>query len=298
MRSYPLPGPAPRGRGYPGRMSTDNPSGAGPSAAGPSAEDPSAASPSAGDPGVAGLCAEIERRLREAGTPARAVGAKAYLKSSMEFAGVTLPVIRRMVSDVTRGRSLSGKDVRGLAEELWNRPLFECRVVALLLLTKHAGELRAGDAALVERLIREAGTWALVDDLAGKVMGSLVERYSELGATLDRWADDDDFWIRRSALLALLGPLRRGEGDFDRFGRYADSMLAEREFFIRKAIGWVLRDTARRRPELVADWLAPRAARASGVTMREAVKPLPPETARVLMAAYAAGRKRPPGAAR
>jgi 3-methyladenine DNA glycosylase AlkD len=75
-------------------------------------------------------------------------------------------------------------------------------------------------------------------------------------------------------------------------------MLAEQEFFIRKAIGWVLRDTARRRPDLVADWLAPRAARASGVTMREAVKPLPPETARVLMAAYAAGRKRPPGAAR
>jgi 3-methyladenine DNA glycosylase AlkD len=274
-------------------MPTVNPGVAGPGVAGPGVGDPGV-----GDPCLGDLCAEIERRLREAGTPARAVGAKAYLKSSMEFAGVTLPVIRRIVSDVTRGRSLSREDVRGLAEELWNRPLFECRVVALILLTRHAGELRAGDAVLVERLIRQAGTWALVDDLAGKVMGSLVERYSELGATLDRWADDDDFWIRRSALLALLGPLRRGEGDFDRFGRYADSMLAEREFFIRKAIGWVLRDTGRRRPELVADWLAPRAARASGVTMREAVKPLPPATAQALLAAYAVGRKRPAGAAR
>jgi len=84
----------------------------------------------AGDPCLGDLCAEIERRLREAGTPARAVGAKAYLKSSMEFAGVTLPVIRRIVSDVTRGRSLSRENVRGLAEELWNRPLFECRLVA------------------------------------------------------------------------------------------------------------------------------------------------------------------------
>jgi 3-methyladenine DNA glycosylase AlkD len=51
-------------------------------------------------------------------------------------------------------------------------------------------------------------------------------------------------------------------------------MLDEREFFIRKAIGWVLRDTGRRRPDLVFEWLFPRAGRASGVTLREAIKPL------------------------
>jgi 3-methyladenine DNA glycosylase AlkD len=258
---------------------------------------------STGDPGaggldVGGLAAEIERRLREAGTPARAAAEKAYLKSSREFAGTSLPQTRRIVSEVTRGHSLPREDVLGLAGALWNRRMHECRSAALILLVSHADDLLARDAALVERLIRESGTWALVDDLAGKVMGRLVERHSELGATLDRWASDGDFWIRRSALLALLGPLRRGEGDFDRFGRYADSMLAEREFFIRKAIGWVLRDTGRRRPDLVAGWLAPRAARASGVTMREAVKPLPPAVAQTLMAAYAASRMRPAGKAR
>jgi 3-methyladenine DNA glycosylase AlkD len=61
------------------------------------------------------------------------------------------------------------------------------------------------------------------------------------------------------------------------FARYADGMLSEREFFIRKAIGWVLRETGKKRPELVAAWLAPRAHRASGLTVREAVKYLPPE---------------------
>lgn len=108
-------------------------------------------------------------------------------------------------------------------------------------------------------------------------MGSLVERHPETAAVLDRWADDDDFWIRRSALLVLLGPLRKGKGDFERFGRYADSMLDEKEFFIRKAIGWVLRDTAKKRPDLVLEWLLPRAGRASGVTIREAIKPLSEE---------------------
>ena len=62
----------------------------------------------------------------------------------------------------------------------------------------------------------------------------------------------------------------------------------EREFFIRKAIGWVLRDTGRRRPDLVAAWLEPRIGQVSGVTLREAVKPLPPETAARLLAAYRA----------
>lgn len=88
---------------------------------------------------------------------------------------------------------------------------------------------------------------------------------------------------RRSVLLVLPGPLRRGEGDFPRFSRYADAMLDEREFFIRKAIGWVLREVGKTRPRLVSDWLLPRASRASGVTMREAVKYLPaPQRQRLL----------------
>ena len=127
---------------------------------------------------------------------------------------------------------------------------------------------------LLERLLRESRTWALVDGLAGSVVGSLVERAPTAAAALDRWAVDGDFWIRRSALLALLVPLRGGAGDFDRFGRYAEAMLDEKEFFIRKAIGWVLRDTGRKRPDMVFGWLLPRAARASGVTLREACKPL------------------------
>ncbi len=102
---------------------------------------------------------------------------------------------------------------------------------------------------------------------------------------LDRWAVDDDFWLRRSALLALLLALRRGAGDFPRFSRYADMMLEEKEFFIRKAIGWALRDTARKRPAMVYEWLLPRVALLSGVTLREAVKPLSEAQRAVLLAA-------------
>lgn len=142
------------------------------------------------------------------------------------------------------------------------------------LLACYGMRLEARDGALLERLLRESRTWALVDPLAISVAGPLSERHPEAVGVLHRWAADGDFWLRRAALLSLLPELRRGAGDWDRFGGFADPMLDEREFFVRKAIGWVLRDTARRRPDLVYEWLLPRAHRASGVTLREAVKAL------------------------
>ena len=113
-----------------------------------------------------------------------------------------------------------------------------------------------------------------------------MERSPEVLRVLDRWAHDGDFWVRRSAMLALLRPLRRGKGDFRRFARYADRMLEEREFFIRKSIGWVLREAGKPQPDTVYAWLLPRAARASGVTVREAVKYLSSAQRAAVLAAH------------
>jgi 3-methyladenine DNA glycosylase AlkD len=215
----------------------------------------------------------IEAELRRAGTPERAAQEKRYLKSELEHYGVTVFAIRRIVKAGLAEQTRFGRrELVAAVKALWKSGVFDCRMAAVELLDLRSELLESKDLALVERLIRESKTWALVDGLAPSVAGALVERHPELGATLDRWAVDDDFWVRRSALLALLLPLRRGEGDFDRFAGYADAMLEEREFFIRKAIGWVLRETSKKRPELVYEWLLPRAARASGVTTREAVK--------------------------
>jgi 3-methyladenine DNA glycosylase AlkD len=235
----------------------------------------------------------IEESLRGLGTPQRAASEKAYLKSGLEFTGTPVPAVRATVRAWCRSRrELTRGELIAVTEALWARPVHECRMAAVELLDANAGLLQPVDAALIERMLRTARTWALVDGLASNVMGRLTERHPELTADLDRWAGDENFWLRRSAMLALLVPLRRGEGDFGRFARYADQMLEEKEFFIRKAIGWILRDTAKRRPDMVAAWLEPRAHRASGVTMREAVKPLPPEVAARLLAARAGQRGR------
>ncbi|NNL12983.1 MAG: DNA alkylation repair protein [Acidimicrobiia bacterium] len=225
--------------------------------------------------------------LTAAATPDRAAGAKQYLKSDLEFIGATVPTIRTAAKRLTRGHPDLGRDsVIRLVEGLWQRPVFELRATAVELLDLYRAKLKAIDIALIERMLRQSRTWALVDNLATSVGGPLVEEFPELGDVLDAWAGDEDFWIRRAAMLALLKPLRAGGGDFARFSRYADEMLDEKEFFIRKAIGWVLRDTSRKRPGLVAEWVGPRIDRMSGVTIREAVKNLPPEQAAEFMAAY------------
>ncbi len=222
------------------------------------------------------IAAEIDAELKASGTRARAEQEKRYLKSDRVHYGTTLPAIRAIVKGALAASPALGHDqLVAVALELWAFPAHECRAAAVELLDQRSALLGPDDVALLERLIRESGTWALVDGLAASVVGALVEAHPEAASMLDRWATDGDFWIRRAALLALLVPLRRGGGDFERFGRYADAMLEEREFFIRKAIGWVLRDTSRKRPELVYEWLRPRASRASGLTVREAVKHLP-----------------------
>jgi 3-methyladenine DNA glycosylase AlkD len=163
-------------------------------------------------------------------------------------------------------------------------------MAAVFVLDRFVGVLGMDDLPLLERLTRETRTWALVDGLAGDVLGRMVDRDpASMAPAMDRWAGDDDFSVRRASLLTELRPIRGG-APLDRFLRRAEPMLGEREFFIRKAIGWVLREAGKRRPDEVAAWLAPRTDRASGVTMREAVKYLPTDVAATLLAAHREGR--------
>lgn len=230
--------------------------------------------------------AYIDDRVRALGSPARAEAERRYLKSELDHLGVTVWQIRREVKAFGEEHpSLSHTEFIALVQALWSRPVHERRMAAAMLLEAYPALVRPTDLTLLKRLIRESRTWALVDVLAGDVIGRLLIRHPRAESRLDRWAVDRDFWVRRAALLAMLEPLKHG-APFRRFAGYADGMLDETEFFIRKAIGWVLRETGKRRPQEVFEWLAPRTARVSGVTIREAVKYLDPDQRDELMNAY------------
>ncbi|MEI8240181.1 MAG: DNA alkylation repair protein [Actinomycetota bacterium] len=216
----------------------------------------------------------MRTRLIELGTPERAVGEKAYLKSSLEHVGVRVPEVRREVKAVLRS-GLTHDQLFALADELWSRPVHEHRLAAAELLHGSPTLVTAADLPWIERTLRDCRTWALVDPLAGWVVAALAVREPlEVLPVLDRWVIDDDFWIRRSAVLSLRALLAQGH-QIDRCFAYAERLLPDHEFFIRKVLGWVLRELAASHPHDVSAWLRAHMAEMNLVTLREPLRRLP-----------------------
>lgn len=225
------------------------------------------------------LAEELERKLRGVGDSERAVGAKAYLKSDLEFIGVAAKPLREVArAFIADHPEIDRRALLKLVRVLWERPVFELKAVAVALLERRTNDLVTDDLELVERLLRLSHTWALVDWLCTKVAAPLVE--SDPGAArsvLERWSRDENFWVRRASMLAQLPALRAGGGDFELFASIASRMVGEKEFFIRKAIGWVLRDVSKKRPDLAFAFLSLHIREVSGLTFREGTKYLPDE---------------------
>ncbi len=216
---------------------------------------------------------DLDRQLRAAGTPARARSDQAYLKSDLVFYGVTIPDIRRITIAYAKAHpELERRELRELAMAAYKTGVHDHRSIAIGLLERKRGALEERDLPWLLDLIDLSNTWAHVDWLAIEVIGDLVARYPASVRWLPKWAKQKNFWIRRTALLAQHDTLKRGEGDWELFTRLAASMLHEKEFFIRKAIGWVLREVSKKRPKLVYEFLHEHREEASGLTMREGAK--------------------------
>ena len=234
----------------------------------------------------------IAAELAALGTPERAVAERAYLKSELTHLGTAVPTIRRVVRVHLRREHPDHDALVELCDALWTLPVHERRMAAVEALVASVALLDVDDLPWIELLIRDSRTWALVDPLAGNVVAGLAAGDGAVLAVLDRWVVADDHWVRRSAVLGLRKVLAAGR-EWDRFVRYADLLLDEREFFVRKAIGWVAREEARRRPEQVAAWARSVLPRMSHVTIREVWRPLPDGPG--LLAAWQATRARPSG---
>jgi 3-methyladenine DNA glycosylase AlkD len=228
--------------------------------------------------------------LAAAGTPERALAERAYLKSELTHWGASVPSVRRIVRTHLREHPVDHDGALALAEALWADPVHERRLAAVELLVVAAGRrpvLGPNDLGAVRSFVERCATWALVDPLASEVAGAILARHPERLAVLDEWSRADVMWVRRSSVLALRRTLRE-DRELPRFLRLADELLDEREFFIRKAIGWVAREVGARHPDELRGWLLERLDRLGAVTLREAIKPLPDGDA--VLAAWRAQR--------
>ena len=213
------------------------------------------------------------RRLRREGSAARARGEKAYLKSELQFWGTGQDPIRLAVREFCDAyRDLSRADLREVAETLYATDVHELRASAIGVLERNRATLTDGDLPWLIAIVRKSKSWAYVDWIAPKVIGDIIARDPRSRRRLVAWAKDDDFWVRRAALLAEHDALRAGEGDFAHWSLLAESMLGEREFFIRKAIGWVLREVSKKTPDLTYAFLRKNGDRVSRLSLQEGAK--------------------------
>jgi 3-methyladenine DNA glycosylase AlkD len=228
-------------------------------------------------PGVDDLAAVLLKRLDDgfaaSRDPARAAAMRAYMRDQFPYAGLPAPALRVLERQVFAGLpSPSAADLRDVALGCWARDEREYQYAACDYLRRH---VRAADAPFIEvirTLVTTRPWWDTIDPLATRFVGDLVRLHPSLVATMDAWSAETDMWLVRTAILHQL---HYGTAtDTGRLFGYCSRQAGHTDFFVRKAIGWALRQYARTDPEAVRAYVAANTTRLSPLSVREATKHL------------------------
>jgi 3-methyladenine DNA glycosylase AlkD len=223
------------------------------------------------------LLAGIRNQLMAAADPGRAAGSQAYMKSAMPTLGVRVPEVRKITAGASAQWPCGSVDeLRSTVLQLWRSATFrEERYAAIDLTGSRMARGRLEMLPVYEEIIRTGAWWDLVDGVVHRVGELLQAHRAELGGVLRRWSEDPDMWIRRSSITAQLGA--KANTDASLLATVIQANLPDREFFIRKAIGWALREYAKTDPDWVRAFVATHEAALSPLSRREALRNLPAE---------------------
>lgn len=232
----------------------------------------------------ADLVRTVRASLAAAGDPERAAGQQRYMKSSMPYHGVTSPGLRATLRPILAdpAYALSDReDWEATVRELWDGATHREERYAALALTGHRRYRQfrdVGTLPLYAYLVRSGAWWDLVDDIATHHVAPILQAdRAAVTPVVRAWATDEDLWLRRTAILSQL-PAKTAT-DTELLAHCLDCNLPGSafgsEFFIRKAIGWALREFAKTEPQWVLDFAAAR--ELSPLSRREALKHLTPQ---------------------
>ncbi|ELS51639.1 DNA alkylation repair protein [Streptomyces viridochromogenes] len=206
-----------------------------------------------------------------AADPRRAAAAQAYVKDVAPFLGIPTPARRALSRTVLAGTPHPDEaDCTAVALRCWRLPEREYHYFAVDYLRRHVGRCSSGFLPVARQLITTVSWWDTVDALAAHVVGALVAADPKLTADMDAWIVDENLWVARTALLHQLRYKERT--DAERLFTYCLRQSGHTDFFIRKAIGWCLREYAKTDPEAVRSFLARERGRFAPLSVREALK--------------------------
>lgn len=214
------------------------------------------------------LSANLTELLLPLANAQRAAGMAAYMKHRFAFLGVQTPERRRVTRSLIKNLTTHPLP---LTQALWAMSEREYQYVACDLLRHHVQRLEPADLPALEALVCAKSWWDTVDSLA-QTVGELVRDHPHLAARMDALIDSDNLWLRRVAILHQLQ--WKSETDQARLFDYCRRRAGDQDFFIRKALGWALRQYARTAPQAVAEFLHQQQGRLSALTLREAGKHL------------------------
>lgn len=223
-------------------------------------------------PGIHPVLVPLQKRFAAASEKADAAAMAAYMKGHFPFVGIKAPArraLQRAHWDEQGPPSMD--DLPAVLRSAFAQPERELHYAATDLLVKHAGKLGPQHLPLVEELITTKSWWDTVDALAVHVAGSILKRHPEAVEEWNgRWAGSADLWLNRTAILFQ----NRWKDDTDRALLFAniDRHAASKEFLIRKAIGWSLRELGKTDPGAVLAFVQAR--KLSPLSEREAVRNL------------------------
>ncbi|WP_222195972.1 DNA alkylation repair protein [Modestobacter italicus] len=219
-----------------------------------------------------GLVSAVRAALRADGDPERGRGMQAYLKTDEPCLGVRLPDVRRHVRDAAAAHPPATlAELDRSARTLWREAAAREErhaAIALTGLPMARGALEL--LPLYEEMITTGAWWDLVDGVQPRVRDLLLAHPAQLRPVLQGWARSPDRWLRRGAVTAQLGARQRT--DTALLAEVIEVNAGDPEFFVRKAIGWALRDLAKTDPEWVRRFLAEH--ELSPLSRREAAKHL------------------------
>lgn len=203
----------------------------------------------------------------------RAKAMSTYMRDRFPFLGVPAPRQRLLTREVTAGLPRPDEaDLRAVALGCWRLPEREYQYFGVAYLRRWVRVCSAGFLDTVRELVTGRPWWDTVDALAANVVGPLASRHRRLAGVLDDWALDRDLWVVRTALLYQLH--YREETDADRLFQYCSEQSRHPDFFVRKAIGWALREYAKTDPAAVRRYVAAHRGLLSPLSVREALKHL------------------------
>ncbi|MFI8965926.1 DNA alkylation repair protein [Streptomyces sp. NPDC053493] len=210
-----------------------------------------------------------------AGDPFRAQEMVAYMKGVAPFLGVRTTERRALSRTVLEGLPVPDEaDCTAIALRCFALPEREYHYFAVDYLRRHVRRCSSAFLPVARTLVTTVSWWDTVDHLAAHVVGGLVAADPALAARMDEWIADDDLWVARTALLHQLR--FKSATDAERLFSYCLLRSGHPDFFIRKAIGWSLREYAKTSPSEVHAFVTRHTATLSPLSTREALKNLTP----------------------